>query len=235
MHILITRPKDVALTLAGKLKALGHHVLMDPLLKVTPTTPILPPLDAFQGVVTTSQQAIRCLADLTDQRDFLLWCVGKESEQVASQLGFQNIQSAGGSAARLLCALEKTIPVGSLPLLHASGDVIRLDLVRLLREKGIAAHRITLYKTEEATALSHETHQAILADTLDIILFYSPRTARIFQRLCQASHLQGKCVRITAGCLSPAIAQEIESLPWKDIRVAKQTITDDLLIALNLM
>ena len=132
MRILITRPENVALTLARKLGRLGHQVLIDPLVKVVPTNPALPPLDAFQGIVTTSQQAICCLASLTDRRNFPLWCVGKESERIATQQGFQNVQVAGGTAAHLLCALEKAIPVGALPLLYASGTVVRVNLVSCL-------------------------------------------------------------------------------------------------------
>jgi uroporphyrinogen-III synthase len=234
MHILITRPEDVAIGLAKKLKASGHQVLIDPLLKITPTNPVLPSLTSFQGVITTSRQAICCLAHLTNKRRFPLWCVGKESARVATQLGFQNIHSAAGSAMHLLGVLEKTIPVNGPPLLHAAGDVVRVDLVHLLQEKGIAAERLVLYKTEEATRLSVESCQAILCGTLDVVLFYSPRTAGIFQGLCRAANLQDKCRELTAACLSPAIAKEIEGLPWRDIRIAEETTTDGLLAALNL-
>ena len=236
MHILITRPQESCSALQDKLQRLGHHIITDPLIHILPRNPkiifkSLPP--TFEAIVTTSQQAIICLAKIIDRRDFPLWCVGVESAKVAQNLGFQNIHWAEGSAENLLKQLVTTTTLSSRqPIIHLSGDVIRLDVAKSLQEQGIPAQRIIVYSTQEATAFRKETQNALKTSILDAVLFYSPRTAHIFQNLCQTSQLEKFCQSIKAICLSDAIKSGISKLPWQNIQVAKKTTTDDLLIAL---
>ncbi len=233
MRILITRPQESAASLASQLKKLGHQVMVNPLIDIIPLTLELPPLSSFEAVVTTSQQAIRCLSNLTPLRDFPLWCVGTESEKVARNLGFQTIYTAEGSAQDLIAKLTKTLDSSlGKTVLHASGDVVRVDVVEALRKQGFSAQRIVLYKTTEANAFSSETHHALKTGALDAALFYSPRTGRIFQNLCRSAKLDIHCKTLMAVCLSDSIKTAIQDLPWRKIRVAKKTTTDDLLIAL---
>ena len=236
MHILITRPQESSSALQDKLQRLGHHVITDPLIHIVPRNPkiifeSLPP--SFEAIVTTSQHAIICLSKIIERRDFPLWCVGIESAKVAQDLGFQNIHWAEGSAENLLTQLLINItPNSPHPIIHLSGDVIRLDIAKSLQEQGVQAQRIIVYSTQEATAFSKETKNALETSILDAVLFFSPRTAHIFQNLCQASQLEKFCHSIKAVCLSDAIKTVIGKLPWQNIQVAKKTTTDDLLIAL---
>jgi uroporphyrinogen-III synthase len=233
MRLLITRPIENATALAEQLKKLGHQVIVDPLITITPLTVDLPPLSSFEAVVTTSQQAIRCLSTLTPLRDFPLWCVGSESAKVAKDLGFQTIHMAEGSAEDLMTKLTKTIELSpTKTVLHASGDVIRVDVVEALSKKGISAERVILYKTTEANAFSQETFHALNLNTLDAVLFYSPRTGSIFQNLCRLFKLEHHCKTVMAMCLSDSIKMAIQDLPWGKIRIAKKTTTDDLLMSL---
>lgn len=236
MRILITRPRESAAALASRLQELGHQVTIAPLIHLTPVSKHLlklPPPSCFEAIVTTSQQAIRCLANLTSQRDFPLWCVGTESARIAQELGFQTIHAAEGTAENLVAKLLKTlIPPFQKPVLHASGDVIRVNVAEALQAKGIPAQRIIVYKTEEAVTFPSEIQSALKMNKLDVALFYSPRTARIFRNLCQTAGLDPYCSSLTALCLSEGIAAEIRHLPWKTIHIAKKTSTDDLLMIL---
>lgn len=233
MRVLITRPRENTAFLVNRLKDLGHQVTIDPLIEVIPLTPDLPPLSSFQAVVTTSQQAIRHLSTLTPLRDFPLWCVGSESAKVARDFGFQTIHEAEGSAKDLIIKLTEAIdPLSKKIVLHASGDVIRVDVVEALAKRGISAERIILYKTTEASTFSPETFHALKSNILDAALFYSPRTGRIFQNLCRLSKLEDHCKTLLAICLSDSIKSAIQDLPWRKIQIAKKTTTDDLLMTL---
>lgn len=236
MHVLITRPQECALTLANELQRLGYKTTIDSLIRIIPLSSLdLAPLSSFEAIITTSQQAIRCLANLTNERSFPLWCVGTESAKLASNLGFQNIHTAEGTATNLVTTLAQTIPPFlDKPLLHLSGDVIRIDIVNALQAKGIKAKRTIVYQTQEAKTLSSETYHAIKTRSLEAILFYSPRTAHIFKKLCKEAHLTSYCASLSAICLSNAISQEIQDLCWKKIEVAKKATTDDLLMALKM-
>lgn len=237
MHVLITRPQESAISLAHQLKKLGYYVTIDPLIEIIPLTldlhSQLPPLSFFEAVVTTSQQAIRCLSTLTPLRDFPLWCVGSASAKVAKELGFQTIYTAEGSADDLIAKLISTIgPSPGKTVLHASGDVMRVNVVEALLKKGIPAQRVILYQTKEADAFSPESLQALKLNALDAALFFSPRTGRVFQNLCRLSNLEHHCKTVMAICLSDSVKTTIQGLPWKKIRIAKKTTTDDLLMAL---
>lgn len=237
MHVLITRPEESATFLANQLKQLGHQVTVDSLIEIIPLKLDLrkqvPSLSTVEAVITTSQQAIRCLSTLTPLRDFPLWCVGSESAKIAKKHGFQNIQTAEGSAEDLIAKLIKTLePSREKPVLHVSGDVIRVNVVEALSKKGISAQHVVLYKTKEASTFSPNTLQALKSNSLDAALFYSPRTGRIFKNLCHLSKLEHHCKTLMAICLSDSIKTAIQDLPWKNIQIAKKTTTDDLLLAL---
>jgi uroporphyrinogen-III synthase len=236
MHILITRPRENVTYLVDQLEGLGHQVMVDPLINfvsIPKQSLSLPSVSSFEAIVTTSQQAIRRLAHLTPQRDFPLWCVGEESAKIAEELGFKNIHKAEGTAENLMAQLLERIPLFlQKPILHASGDVIRVNITEALQSKGIAAQRLIVYKTREATHFSRETQGALKAKNLNAVLFYSPRTAHIFKKICQISGFEEYCSSLTALCLSEAIKAEIIDLPWKKIQIAKKTSTDALLMIL---
>ncbi|MBM3468783.1 MAG: uroporphyrinogen-III synthase [Alphaproteobacteria bacterium] len=233
MHILITRPVENAIPLATKLKNLGHQVLIDPLLKIIPLKVQLPPLQTYQAIVATSQHALYSFSHLTTERDIPLWCVGSESAKAAKSLGFKNIHEASGTAQNLVERLIETIkPFDEKSILHISGDVIRVDIVSILLKNNISAERIILYKSEASSSFSNETRHAIENKFLDAVLFFSPRTARIFYNLCHSLKIDHFCSSLIAVCLSKEIKTEIQGLPWKKIQTAKKTSTDDLLLTL---
>lgn len=236
MHILITRPQDKANILANYLHQLGHEVTIDSLIHVMPLPPTsvkLPTFSSYEAIVTTSQQSIHCLATLTSERNFPLWCVGTESAKIAKDLGFQVIHTAEGSAEDLVAKLIKTRYAPSQkPYLHLSGDVVRWDVAQTLQDKGINAERLIVYSTHESKAFLPETQNSLKARTMDAVLFYSPRTAEVFKKICQSNDMETYCSSLSAICLSNAIKEEIQEMPWKNIRVAKKTTTDDLLMTL---
>jgi len=233
MYILITRPYESSIRLAAHLNKMGHKTIVDPLIHIMPLPVHLPSLDSFRAIITTSQQAIRCLAGLTPYRHFPLWCVGSESAKVAKNLGFRTIYTANGSGNDLMAKLlSSNVSTPHKPFLHLSGDVIRIDIVKTLSQKSIPVERLIVYETQEASRFSSETQTSLKAGMLDAVLFFSPRTAQTFQKLCQDIKLESMCASIRAICLSNSIKEEILTLPWKKIRVAKKTTTDDLLMTL---
>ncbi|MBX9804501.1 MAG: uroporphyrinogen-III synthase [Alphaproteobacteria bacterium] len=235
MRILITRPQESAAILASQLTHLGHEVTVDSLIHLTPIDPgtlDLTSLATHETIIATSQQAIRCLANLTSKRTYILWCVGEESAKVAKNLGFQHVHQGGGSAELLLAEFLKAQPSLCKPILHISGDIIRTDIVHELIKMGIEATRMVVYTTHEANTFLPQTLHTLQTNALDAILFYSPRTAKIFKKLCRDTNLDVECACVNAICLSDAIKTEIEDLPWKSMRIAKKSTTDDLLLAL---
>jgi uroporphyrinogen-III synthase len=216
---LITRPRREATLLADQLRATGVPVLIEPLLEVHAHPEALPDLSGITTLVTTSANAIHVLAITTVDRTLPLWCVGEASAATAKSYGFQKVQTAAGSVQSLLdcLRLEDKKVVGQI--LYLRGDVIRFDLKQALLEKGYKIQEACLYQTQEALAFAEETLQALRDQQLRHVLFFSPRTIRIFARLCRAHHCVEACRSLRAVCYGSSlvtIAVE-EGLPWREI------------------
>jgi uroporphyrinogen-III synthase len=107
------------------------------------------------------------------------------------------------------------------------------DLKGLLEARGFVVRRHVLYVAQAARALAAETRASLAADTLDGVLFFSPRSARIFLSLVEAANLAPHLQRLIAFCLSPAIAEAAKRVPWGDVRVAARPEEEALLAAVE--
>ncbi|MEI8294906.1 MAG: uroporphyrinogen-III synthase [Alphaproteobacteria bacterium] len=216
---LITRPRREANILASQLRAAGVSVIVDPLLEVVTHPEALPDLAGITTLVTTSANAIHALAMTSVDRTLPLWCVGDASAATAKSLGFQNVQTAGGSVQSLLDCLLTADKQAIGQVIYLRGDVIRFDLKHALCERGYLAQEACLYKTQEALTFSEEALQAMLDQHLANVLFFSPRAVRIFARLCHAHQCIDACRSLRAVCygsLSVATAAD-GGLPWREI------------------
>jgi uroporphyrinogen-III synthase len=77
-----------------------------------------------------------------------------------------------------------------------------------------------LYTVETADRLSAESEAALGSGTLDGVLVYSPRTGRTLVRLVEQAGLSSACRRLTAFCLSQAVAAAVRGLPWRGHEIA---------------
>src|SRR5258708_38968937 len=97
MRIVVTRPQAEGDRTATALRALGHEVLVAPLMKVDAVPADLS--GRWGAVIVTSANAPSAIAD-NSARDTLiklpLVAVGQRSADAAQQAGFTNITSAGG-------------------------------------------------------------------------------------------------------------------------------------------
>src|SRR5689334_23709925 len=104
MRLLVTRPVEDAEPLKTRLEALGHQVILSPLLSIAPRADIVIPHEAYQAVALTSANAVRCLAGsshLDRLRHLPVMAVGPQSGAAARQAGFTRITEAGGDGVGL--------------------------------------------------------------------------------------------------------------------------------------
>jgi len=214
---LITRPLREANILADQLKTAGVPVLIDPLLEVHAHPEALPDLMGITTLVTTSANAIHVLAMTSVDRTLPLWCVGEASGATAKSLGFKNVKIAAGSVQSLLSYLVTEDKNGKI--LYLRGDVIRFDLKQALLEKGYEIQEACLYRTQEAKAFDKKTLQALERQHLRNVLFFSPRTIRIFTSLCHLHQCVESCRFLRAVCHDSSVmtAAAEEGLPWQEI------------------
>ncbi|GGF30998.1 hypothetical protein GCM10011611_41390 [Aliidongia dinghuensis] len=220
MKLLVTRPALDAGPLVALLDADGHAVLAEPLLTIRLRESATLELDGVVALLFTSGNGVRAFAALSDRRNIPAFAVGDRTAAVAREQGFGTVESADGDVAALAALVATHLKPGDGVLLHAAGSEVAGDLAESLGTAGFTYRRAVLYEAEPATALKAETRAALADGTLDGVLLFSPRTARQFAELVRASGL--KTDRLTAWCLSPAVAEALGPLPLRAVEVAPE-------------
>lgn len=231
MRILITRPREDAAALAEKLKARGHEVLVEPMLEIRFAQGAKVDLTGVQAVLFTSANGVRAFAVAETRRDLPAFCVGDTTAAAARAAGFTQIESAAGNVEALAnLVLQKLKPAGGA-LLHASASVAAGDLAGLLKRDGFETRRAVLYSAEPATALSPTTAAALKARQVDMVIFFSARTAETFVRLVRAAGLAGSLSKTVALGLSAQVNEAAIGLPWAMMEAARQPQEADVIRA----
>ena len=221
MRALITRPQEDAAPLAEALSARGIEPVIESLLEIKPIAGAEIDLDGVQAVLFTSANGARSFANLTDRRDLPVLTVGDGSAATAKELGFTQVESAGGDVKALATLVCDRLKPQDGVLFHAAGTITAGDLAGDLEKAGFTVRRTPLYTAEQAAVLSPETRMNLTLGGIDLVLLFSPRTAAIFAALWQdagSPNLEQVC----ALCLSAAVAREVGDLPWRDVFIAER-------------
>lgn len=238
MHILVTRPKSDAAELKATLEALGHEVTLEPLLGIVSLPIAAEVLDGAQGIIATSRNGLRALADseaVNAARALPLFAVGEATAETARSMGFENITAGPGTGAELVPIIAAAASPKGGPLVHVAGEVVAFDLAGALAAQGYEVRKVTAYRAEPATELSEPVKTAISAGQIDTVILMSPRTAAIFCQLADTTDLKDKARRLTFLCLSAGIAEKLDVLAPARVEVAEAPNTRALLGALARM
>jgi uroporphyrinogen-III synthase len=205
MTILITRPKKQALVTAEKIVQLGGKHFILPLLKIKSLSVEIP-ITGYDALIISSQNA---LTALTGQRSLFnkpVFVVGEHTATLLQELGFTNIKYVAENMELLQIKLAVYT---YYKFLYLCGQHVRVDL-----EKEMGAERVQQLVVYEAEAI-----QELTAAQIDLIkhegrtvLFYSARTAQVWQKLCHQYQL--KMAGKKAICISTDVAAKIGALMW---------------------
>ncbi len=220
MTLLITRPHDDAQPLLEILA--GHQIkaLIDPMLDIV-LSPGLPlDLSGVQALLMTSANGVRAFAGRNGERDLPLFAVGDATAREAEMAGFSSIFVAEGDVQALASLVKNRLSPGGGRLLHVAGTRLAGDLAGDVQAGGFHYRREVLYEAKAAQSLLPETLSALKQGELTGVLLYSPRTAGIFCSCVRKAGCEESLNRITAYCLSPAVAEAARGLVWGYIKVA---------------
>ena len=226
---LITRPQEDSADLAIALARRGIAPILAPMMRIEyASADIETEIAPAQAILFTSRNGVRAFSRVSPRRDIAAFAVGDSTAALARDNGFVNVESANGDNADLArLVIDRLVPSDGM-LFHAAGATIAGDLSGALDKAGFRTVRRTLYNAKAVDRLAG-TATAMRNGELDYVLFFSPRTARIFVELVAAARLGDACRSLTAVCLSDAVASEVASLAWKDIGVADLATTDAVL------
>ena len=237
-RFLITRAEEDGAATAARLAALGHAALEAPLLQIRylPEKEIEPL--PFQAVLITSANGARGLSRYLSRHpdggelfSLTALAVGDRSAAAARDAGFFRVLSADGDVTTLAALIRAELDAADGPLLHVAGTVTAGDLAGELRPDGYEIARAVLYEAVTAQTMPDAAREALENAMVDGIFLYSPRTARTFAALVDKAGLGDTLNRLTAYCLSPAVATALDSCRFDRVLVAS-TPTEDALLAL---
>ncbi|MFZ5677358.1 MAG: uroporphyrinogen-III synthase [Pseudomonadota bacterium] len=219
MRLLVTRPREDAETLKERLEALGHQVILSPLLAIAPRPDIEIPAEPYQALALTSANAIRCLESstlLVGLRHLPVMAVGPQSAAAARQAGFSDITEAGGDGIGLARHIIGALDPDAGPVLYLSGLDTASDFTGLLERGGLSARRVIVYEAKPAAALAADATHA------EGVLLYSPRSARLWLDLAErqavpADVMVHYCLSANIAAILPdAFARRVAARPVED-------------------
>lgn len=205
MRIAVTRPEEDAGPLQQKLEALGHEVVMAPLMTIRPRAGVSIPALAWQSIAVTSANGIRALPAHHGLQKFRTLTVGPQSLKAAMAAGFAAAEAHGGDVNGLSAFIRSALAPGGGPILYLSGAETAGDLEGQLKAAGFDCRRVVLYDAAPAETLG-EAEEALRAGTLDAVLLYSPRSGRIWRSLVERGGLARHAAGVAHLCLSKNVA-----------------------------
>lgn len=234
VRALITRPQEDAGPLAEALEQRGVSLVIEPLLEIIPRQDAIDAFDlhGVTAVLITSSNGARMLARATERRDIRLFAVGDSSARTARDLGFSQVDSAGGDVGALAQLVYAALPATGATLVHVAGKDVAGDLSGLLEKAGFTVRRAVLYDAHAPASLSATTIAALRAGAIDAVLLFSPRTAAAFVDLARRAGVEKNLAGVTVYGLSEAVAEaarEAGATGWAAVRVAAHPDTASLL------
>ena len=214
MHLLVTRPLPAGAATAARLRALGHDVMLIPLM-ATEAVDWEVPDSLPDAVMLTSAVAARLAGDAAPvQRP--TFAVGAATARAARDAGFVDVRDGGGTAQTLL---DTVAAAGFASLLHLAGE----DRTPVIVPAGLAVTSRTVYRARllPLTALP----------MVDWVLLYSPRSAAHFA--AEVQRLAVDAAQISVAAISPATLAAARP-GWRATAVAHQPNEDALLAAIGI-
>jgi uroporphyrinogen-III synthase len=234
MRLIVTRPEEDGRPLAERLEAMGHEVILAPLLSIRPRHPLAVPERPYQAVLITSANGARAVAEaegMARLKKARAFAIGPASSMAAYDAGFLSVFEAEGDVAALARSVRELLIPEAGPLLYVSGAVTAGDLEGSLEAAGFDVDRVIAYDAMPAGTLPHDSSAALREARADGVLLFSPRTAAIWAELVSAAGLEQAAHRLVHYCLSRNVAKTlVQSWGRKlDLRVASWPEEDALL------
>ena len=165
--MIVTRPPDQAEPLASRLRALGHDVVVCPLVRVEPVGDSPIDVSGYDWVVVTSANGARELARRMRGRPRRLAAIGPGTASALRRYGLEpDLVPSVSTQEGLLAALPR--PAGRVLFAAAEG-------ARPLLAQELGAELVVLYRT---VAIEPET-----PPEGDLVVLASPSAARAFGAL----------------------------------------------------
>jgi uroporphyrinogen-III synthase len=207
MRVVVTRPQADGERTAAALEALGHEVLVAPLMRIEPVAADL--AGTWSAIVITSANALQAGSATADRVKTLpVFAVGDRSAEAARQAGFAEVSSANGDIEDLVRLVAARAVGAKAPLLYLAGEDRTGDLVAQLAAHGVDAEMTVVYRIV-AEVFPPVLAAALEAGDVDAVLHFSRRSAELFIQGAKASGVAGPAEDVRHLCLSSQVAEPL--------------------------
>jgi uroporphyrinogen-III synthase len=214
MRLLVTRPQPEARRTAVALQALGHDVLIMPMLRIEAIPEVALGDGPWAAVMMTSINAARAIAK-HPRLDALASCaafvVGWRTGEAARAAGFTDVSTAEGDAAALARLVAARVKPGAGPLLYLAGEERVGAIEDHLAAHGFATQTVIIYRAIAEANFSPEVRTALAAGEIDGILHFSQRSAQALLAAADAAGMRDKVLKLQHYCLSAQVAEAVRT------------------------
>jgi uroporphyrinogen-III synthase len=207
MRVVVTRPQTDGERTAATLEALGHEVLVAPLMRIESIAVDL--AGTWSAIAVTSANAVQSVSAAADTVKALpVFAVGARSAEAARRAGFAQVISANGDIKALVRLVAGSAVGAKAPLLYLAGEDRAGDFVAQLAAHGIDAEMKVVYRSI-AEVFPAVLAAALEAGDVDAVLHFSRRSAELFVEGARASGVAGPAEDVQHFCLSAQVAEPL--------------------------
>lgn len=246
-RIAVTRAREQASELAGKLAALGAEVIELPLIRVSrhidkeTEADVLTELGSYDWIVFTSANGVRfffeeffrIFDDIRSLGLLRIACIGDATARAIGELHLRvECQPKAATAEALAAELMATGSLDSAKLLVIAGNLNRDTLVLKLEEARAIVDRFQVYKTEKTDLSANPAAADFRARGADAILFASSSAVQSFADQAAALALAKDAKHPLAGSIGPQTSETMKKVGMPIAFEAKTPGLDSLVEAL---
>lgn len=227
MRVVVTRPQADGERTAAVLEALGHEVLVAPLMRIEPVAVDL--AGTWSAIVITSANALQAAA-APGFKSLPVFAVGARSAEAARQMGFATVNAADGDTKDLARLIAARSAGAKAPLLYLAGADRAGDLVAELRTHGIRAELKIVYRAV-AEPFPSVLAAVLEAGDVDAVLHFSRRSVDAY--LSCSRDLLRDAVAPIHYCLSARAAEPLRLAGATRIHIAAKPDEASLLALIS--
>lgn len=229
-HILLTRPIADSEEMSPALCAAGTTVSAEPMLRIEYLDYNTHFFNLSAGLIVTSKNAARAISRAHGGRaGKRIYAVGPATARVLIENGFENVICAAGTARSLKALILDDWAPGDGLLTYVSGAHITEDLAETLKHAGLTTARTIVYRAAAVRRLSPALLFQLRTHDVDIVLFFSKRSARIFTRLIAEHAMAHTLHKATALVISAKVGDALNAADWGQIHVARTPSGPDMI------
>ncbi|CAI3923654.1 MULTISPECIES: uroporphyrinogen-III synthase [Commensalibacter] len=231
--LVITRPEPGLSETAQRVSQLGWEPLLMPVMIIQSLPIDFVTIENVQAIIFTSRQSITPMTEQLSIQNIAyqqipVFTVGDITAKDALQAGFCNVISADQDAVALASLIKKKLNPQAGRLLFPCAKGQGKLLIALLKQAGFIISYCEVYQTRPVKNLSAAFLQALKADKINSILFFSSETVRFFLELFP-ENLQGNLKFIQAVGISIKTKSILERVSWRSIEIPSYPRTEEML------